>query len=75
MGAVGIVHTTRWPTERSVTAVADRDDRAGALVADDVRRRGHLAAEAVERVAALDADRLHLDEHAAGWTVGSGTSS
>src|SRR3989304_6008757 len=40
-------------------------DDARALVADDVRARGHLAAGAIEDVAALNADRLHLDEDAA----------
>ena len=43
-------------------AVADLADRARALVADDVRNGRHLAARAVERVAALDADRLDLDD-------------
>ena len=43
-------------------ALADLDDRARALVADDVRHGGHLAAGPVQRVAALDADRLDLDD-------------
>jgi hypothetical protein len=45
---------------------ADLADHAGALVADDVRTRGQFAAGAAEHVAALDADRLHLDQHALG---------
>ena len=53
-------------------ALADLADRARALVADDVGHGRHLAAGAVERVAALDADRLDLDEHAAVVTDGIG---
>src|SRR5262249_819639 len=34
-------------------------------VTDDVGHGGHLAAGPVQRVAALDADRLDVDEHAA----------
>ena len=46
-------------------AFADLDDRPRALVADDVRIGRHLATGAVQRVAALDADRADLDQHAA----------
>ena len=47
-------------------AVAHLTDRPRALVPDDVGGRGHLAAGPVQRVAALDADRLDLDEHPTG---------
>src|SRR3989304_4879238 len=47
-------------------------DDAGARVANDGRARGHLAAGAVEDVAALNADRLHLDEDAAGAALRGG---
>ena len=51
---------------------ADLADRARALVADDVRRHRQHAAGAVQRVAAFDADRLDLDQDAAGWADGIG---
>ncbi len=53
------------PDEAILDAVADLADGSCALVPDDVGSGGHLATRPVEGVAALDADRLDLDEHTA----------
>ena len=47
-------------------SLTDGPHHSGALVPHDVRPAREDAASAMQRVAALDADRLHLDEHEPG---------
>ena len=82
-GQVMIAGTTRFCRVRAVgvegdhlvadggvlDAGADLDDRAGAEVADDVRGLGRWRRRAGEQIAALDADRLDVQQHAAVGTL------
>ncbi len=50
----------------------DLADGAGAQIADDVRDRGQIPRRAGEQIAALDADRLGVNDHAAVRALGIG---
>ena len=71
------VRAVRHQRRHAVAGLAVRDlgadlaHDAGAVVADDVRLATQVAARAVQHVAALDGDRLHVDEHAA-WGAAAG---
>ena len=60
------------PHREAADVGADLGHRAGALVPDDVGHPGQVAAQPVERVAALDADRLDVDQDVARTDHGVG---
>ena len=72
MGAVSHRRDDRVADLEVGHAFADLAHDPGSLVADDMRRRRQHSALAMQEVAALDADRLDLDQQTAGPHLGIG---